>query len=318
MGNANTATSHALTLKAEGMSRTESPVRFPVAGDRAFGIFTEPLGAPRGIGVVLLNAASDRNRVQPRLARRLAALGFHVLRFDYRGFGESSGPSSGSALKHAVITLATNEEPFGQDLHGAIEELHRRGLEKVVLIGRCFGARTALLGVQHARNLLGVALISPPLHERGQTEQTMNRWALDEVRGAARRGALTRVLRGMRDPRRRQRWMRKLRLAAGQLVRFRRNGAGADAEWISKSVVESLRDLVARDVPVLFVYGRESSMYRDFVQLQTGTYREVFDRAGDRITLAPIEGMPNNLTSLDVQDTVLDLTVKWVQSSIKG
>jgi pimeloyl-ACP methyl ester carboxylesterase len=316
MANASTATPHDQLIEAEAISRTEIPVRFPVADDRAFGILTEPLGPPRGIGVVLLNATSDRNRVQPRLARRLAALGFHVLRFDYRGFGESSGPSSGSALKHAVITLATNEEPFGQDLHGAIEELHRRGLDKVVLIGRCFGARTALLGVQHARNLLGVALISPPLHERGQTEQAVNRWALDDVRNAARHGAWTRILRGMRDPRRRQRWMRKLHLAAGQLFRRRRNG-GAETEWLSKSVVDSLRALVSRGVPVMFVYGRGSSMYRDFVQLQTGTYRELFDQAGDRITLAPIEGMPNNLTSLDVQDNVLDLTIKWVQSSIK-
>jgi pimeloyl-ACP methyl ester carboxylesterase len=302
--------------EAEAISRTESPVRFPVGGDHVFGIFTEPVGPPRGIGVLLLNAASDRNRVQPRLARRLAALGFHVLRFDYRGFGESSGPSSGSALKHAVITLATNEEPFGQDLHAALEELRRRGLDRVVLIGRCFGARTALLGAQHARRLLGIALISPPLHERGQTEQTMHRWALDEVRHAARPGTLVRVLRGMRDPRRRQRWMRKLQLAAGQVFRRRRDGA--DSGWIATSVVESLRDLVSRDVPVLFVYGRGSSMYRDFVQLQTGTYREVFDRAGDRITLAPIDGMPNNLTSLDVQDAVIDLTIRWVQSSIKG
>ena len=100
MVNTNTATPRDQLIEAETTSRTELPVRFPVADERAFGILTEPLGTARGIGVVLLNATSDRNRLQTRLARRLAAIGFHVLRFDYRGFGESSGPLSGSAFKH--------------------------------------------------------------------------------------------------------------------------------------------------------------------------------------------------------------------------
>lgn len=309
-------TAGSLTVDVEGVSRTEWPVRFRTGDDHAFGILTEPLGPPAGIGVVLLNAASDRNRYQPRLARRLAAMGFHVVRFDYRGFGESSGASTGSALKHSVLMLTTREEPFTQDVLGAVEELRRRGVERVALVGRCFGARTALSAVRHLPALVATALISPPLHEGGENPHAGSRWALEEVRGAVRRGAWARVLRGLRNPRRRHGWMRKLRVAAGQMLRRRSaDGAGA-VEWVSKAVIESLNDLVTRRVPVLFIYGEGTSMYRDFLQFQAGPQHDLFVRAADRLRVAVVEGMPNNLTSIAVQDALIECITGWLQSAV--
>src|SRR5712692_11849346 len=168
-----------VTHQVEGVSRSEIPVRFRAGEEEIFGILSEPLTTARGVGVVLLNATSDRNRFLPRLARRLAGSGFHVLRFDYHGFGESSGPFTGTALKHAMITLTTLEEPFTHDLLGAVAELQRRGIDKIMLIGRCFGSRTALSGVQQIQGLRGVALISMPLHGGGDAHHPTSRWALD-------------------------------------------------------------------------------------------------------------------------------------------
>ena len=317
----NSAAQRTLTPGVEGISRTESPVRFRSGQDQVFGILTEPLGTPLGIGVVLLNAAADRNRFMPRLARQLTALGYHALRFDYRGFGESSGPLTGTALKHAVMTLTAGQEPFTEDLLGAVEELHRRGVESTVLIGRCFGARTALSGVGHIRDLRGVALISMPLHQGGDAQRSVRRWALDEVREAAQRGAWVRVLRGLRSPRRRGRWMRKLKLAARQFFRLGGSAGdrdGSEADWVSESVIDSLGELVARRVPVLFVFGRSMSLYKDFLQLQAGRLRGLFAQASDRMMVRPVDGMPNNLTSLAVQEDVIELTLEWIQSCVQS
>jgi pimeloyl-ACP methyl ester carboxylesterase len=303
----------------EGVSRFETPVRFQAGEEHIFGMLTEPL-TPRGIGVVLLSATSDRNRFLIRQARRLAGSGFHVLRFDYHGFGESSGPWTGSALKHDMITLSTLEEPFTNDLVGAVEEFHRRGIEKIVLIGRCFGSRTALSGVKHIRNLQAVALISLPIHSGGAASPT-SRWALDEVREAARRGVRLRALRGLLSPRRRRRWLQKLRFAAGQLVRRSNRGTetdGVDADWVSEAVVGSLREVAARRVPVLFLYGRHESVYKDFLQAQAGPLKDILGSIADRVTVSLVDGPTNNLTNLGIQEAVLSSTQEWLEASLQA
>ncbi len=319
MADASGTGQHVLTRQVEGESHSERPVRFRAGGDEIFGILTEPLSTPRGIGIVLLNATSDRNRFLPRLARRLAASGFHVMRFDYHGFGESSGPMTGSALKHSMITLTTLEEPFTADLLGAVEEFHRWGIEKIVLIGRCFGSRTALSGVKQIQNLHAAALISLPLHQGGDEQHPNRRWALEEVRTAAQRGALRRVLRGLRSSRRRTRWAQKLRLAAAQLLRLPSSRTATDAraaEWVSVAVVESVRDLAARRVPMLFLYGRSEPVYKDFQQVRAGPLRQILDQAGDRVTVALVDGPTNNLTNLEVQEAVLARTQEWLETCV--
>ena len=308
-------------LEVEGISRSERPVRFQVGDDHVFGILTEPLSTPRQIGVVLLNATSDRNRFLPRLARRLAGAGFHVMRFDYHGFGESAGPLTGSQLKHAMITLTTLEEPFTNDLLGAVGELRQRGLKQIVLVGRCFGSRTVLSAVKQVPDLSGVALISLPLHQGGNEQHPNRRWALEEVRTAASRGALTRVLRGLRSPRRRARWVQKLRFAAGQLLRLpgaRPAGNGQAAEWVSETVVEAVRDLAARRVPMLFVYGQAESVYKDFQQVRAGPLRQILEAAADRVTVSLVDGPTNNLTNLKVQEDVMTATMEWLASSVRA
>jgi hypothetical protein len=243
-----------------------------------------------------------------------------VLRFDYHGFGESSGPWTGSNLKHAMITLQTLDEPFTEDLLGAVEELHRRGLRRIAVMGRCFGSRAALSAVPHMPDLCAIGLVSLPLHGGGDAQHPISRWALDEVRDAARRGVRLRAIRGLLNPRRRERWLRKLRLAARQLIRRPAGGSSAGdghaADWVSGAVIESVRTAVDRGVPVLFLYGRAESVYRDFVQAQTGPLGGIVARAGDGVTVTLVDGPTNNLTNLDIQETVLGRTQAWLESRV--
>jgi pimeloyl-ACP methyl ester carboxylesterase len=314
MTDAQTSGQAVLTRGVEGLSHSERPVRFRAGDDDLFGILTEPLNTPRGTGVILCNATSDRNRFLARLARRLAATGFHVLRFDYRGFAESSGPSTGSRRKHAMITLQTLDAPFTEDLLGAAEELRRRGLKKIVLIGRCFGGRTALSGVKHIRELRGIALISMPLHSGGADQHPSTRWSLDEVQGVLRRGIRPNMFRALLSPKRRARWFKVFGHAARQLMRrSEREGQGTKAEWLAGEVVDAVREIVERRVPLLFLYGDET-LYKDLLLAQAGPL-SMLAGAGDRVTVSHLEGPVNILTDLRVQEAVIVRLQEWLVSA---
>jgi len=303
----------------EGASRTETPVRFLGShGDSLFGILTRPMAQPRGIAVVLLNAATDRNRFLPRLARRLAGRGFDVLRFDYRGFGESSGPWTGSEQKHALMTLSAQKEPFADDAVAAVEELQRRGYQRFVFVGRCFGARSALAAARYAQNLEGLVLISMPIHV-GEAEHPSDRWALDHVRGAARRGFRLTMLRSLFSRRRRDRWVRVLRQAGRQLVRKRTpkpNGAGEEMSWISDSVVEGFRDAVSRHIPMLMLYGSDEVVYKDFNLARTGALGGILAQAGPTATIRTLEGPVRILSNVPIQEEVMQEIIGWVEAAV--
>src|SRR5574341_346327 len=98
-----------------GPETREVPVFFPVKGEQLFGVLSIPEGASRGTGVIQLVGGSfipgtNINRVAVRLARTLAARGFHVLRFDYHGVGECTGSIDAYHL----------DAPFTSDLEGAV------------------------------------------------------------------------------------------------------------------------------------------------------------------------------------------------------
>lgn len=108
-----------------------------LGADRVFAFFHPPRGAVRG-GVVLLAPFAEEklwaHRVLVCFARELAARGFAVLRFDFRGEGDSDRTFELSDLDTRVA-----------DTHAAIDELKRRGpgLSRVTLAGLRLGATIA-------------------------------------------------------------------------------------------------------------------------------------------------------------------------------
>ena len=317
MANPNLSQAQVITEPAEGASRMETPLRFTARhGDSLFGILTRPTAQPRDIAVVFLNAATDRNRFIPRLARRLAGRGFPVLRFDYRGFGESSGPWTGSEQKHALMHLATQEEPFADDAAAAVEELQRRGFRQFVLVGRCFGARSALAAARYVPNLQGIALISMPIHV-GETGHPSERWALDHVRGAARRGFRLTLLRSLFSRRRRERWVRVLRQAGKQLIQKRKppaDGAGKEMAWVSESVVNGFRDVVSRRVPLLLLYGADEVVYKDFELARSGALGDVLAQGGPTVAVTTLDGPVNILSNVPIQEQVMHQVTEWLEA----
>jgi pimeloyl-ACP methyl ester carboxylesterase len=144
-------------------ARHERPVYFTAGDTPLFGVLTAPTGPPTGTGVLLLAGgiyvlSTNRNRMYVRLARRLAALGHTVLRIDFRGVGESAG----------VIGDYSIADPNPGDAAAAVRCLLAVGVQRVAIVGSCFGARSALEAAADDPALARLVLFSPPVGDEGE------------------------------------------------------------------------------------------------------------------------------------------------------
>ncbi len=135
------------------MSEVESPVVFECVGERLVGIL-HPGQAEKKTGVVIVvggpqyRVGSHRQFVL--MARRIAAAGYPVLRFDYRGMGDSEGDMR-------------SFEDVDDDIRAAIDQIFESvpGLTKVVLLGLCDAASAILMYCTTDSRVSGLILLNP-------------------------------------------------------------------------------------------------------------------------------------------------------------
>lgn len=135
------------------MNYREHALSFGCHGDTLFGILSLPeQPSRRGVLVVVggpqYRAGSHRQFTE--LARELAAGGSAVMRFDYRGMGDSEG-----AMR--------NFEAVGDDLRVAVDAFIAAvpDLEEVVIWALCDGASAALFYAGNDRRVAGLVLLNP-------------------------------------------------------------------------------------------------------------------------------------------------------------
>lgn len=132
----------------------EEPIVFSCKGSALVGVLHRPRAAQRGVAVLIVvggpqyRVGSHRQFVSS--ARALSDAGYPVLRFDYRGMGDSEGAYAGF-------------EDVGDDLRAAIDALcmsctPRQG---VVLLGLCDAASAALMYARSDARVAGMILMNP-------------------------------------------------------------------------------------------------------------------------------------------------------------
>ncbi|CAN5451406.1 hypothetical protein BH11PSE11_BH11PSE11_02610 [soil metagenome] len=134
-----------------------NPVRFGSAERQMFGIHHPPVSESRHEGVLLCNPfgqeAIRSHRLFRVLADQLARQGFHVLRFDYFGTGDSAGEDGEGEM-----------EGWGRDILSADEEL-RRGCHcsRISWFGLRLGASMAALASRSSSTPLNCLLLWDPV-----------------------------------------------------------------------------------------------------------------------------------------------------------
>ncbi len=121
-----------------------TPLFFGDSNAPLFGVYHGPSGRPRNEGVLLCYPFGQEymraHRANRQLAMLLAKQGFHVLRFDYQGTGNSAG-----LLAEATVEVWIN------NIQAAAEELKETaGIDHLHLVGLRLGA---LLGAKACQDL---------------------------------------------------------------------------------------------------------------------------------------------------------------------
>jgi hypothetical protein len=305
------------------MSRTEvatayveRPVYMEAGEDSLFGIVTLPREGRARTGLIILTGAGtplsvNRNRMSVRLCRELAALGYAALRMDYHGVGDSTGS----------IDEFRMDRPFDEDVAAAVSCLKGMGVEKVILAGSCFGARTALSSAAGLEDVEAVILIAAALRDYALGERkavtTAAAWSLGRY---LREGLRPANLRGLLHARRRRNYLMflrsKLRVMIARLPggrRLVRRPTGT--EIVSPGFERPLRTVVGRGIHVRFVYGDGDGFYKDeYRTAAAGPLADVLDDRRHPIEVSVLPGRLHGFTSVAAQDAVVDDIMSWASA----
>jgi uncharacterized protein len=135
------------------MNSKEIPISFLSGEYTLYGILHQPAQF-RATGVLIVTGRpalrTGRHRLFVLLARAWAEAGTPVMRFDFRGTGDSEGE------------IATLEET-AVDIRSAVDAFfsHVPGLQQVVLWGMCGGAADSILYAPADPRVTGMVLVNP-------------------------------------------------------------------------------------------------------------------------------------------------------------
>jgi pimeloyl-ACP methyl ester carboxylesterase len=155
------------------------PFHFGTSQKQLFGVYHPPATkAARQSAILLCQPLGHEylraHRAFRNLAVSLASQGFHVLRFDYYGCGDSGGDGEQATVGQCL-----------SDLAAAVEELKdMSGTAKVSLIGLRFGATLAALTASRRQDIDRIVLWDPVPDGRSYLEDVRDlhdRWLHDRM-----------------------------------------------------------------------------------------------------------------------------------------
>jgi exosortase A-associated hydrolase 1 len=185
------------------------------------------------------------------MARRFANAGIPVLRFDYRGMGDSAG---------AVRSF----EEVDDDIHAAIGRFHvaQPALKKVVLLGLCDAASANLMYAAKDERVHGLVMMNPWVRtEQGEAKAYLKHYYLQRLlQKSFWRKLFTGKFEVMQSGRQ---FVKSLRDS-----RASKEGAGAEPSEESRFFIDRmLSGFVAFQHPVLILISGRDLTAQEFVSL---------------------------------------------------
>jgi pimeloyl-ACP methyl ester carboxylesterase len=259
--------------------------------------------------IVLLNAGLIHrvgpNRLYVKMARRLAGLGFSVLRFDFSGLGDSRVRDDHLAFDKSAIS----------ETQEAMHYLHvATGSTQFILIGLCSGANVSFRTACCDPRVVGAILINPRghLHARNETlaASLRSRTLLHHYRRIAfsssfRAKNWAKVLRGRVDYQTLRKGIRGFRL--GSLFALRRQMPFEVQR--ARADVQALRE---RGLHLLHIYS-EADEGLDYLYVVLGQEAVSQLHVNGQMKLEIIPGANHTFTLLWSQEYLLDAVRRWVQ-----
>jgi exosortase A-associated hydrolase 1 len=281
------------------MNYSESALTFNCADALLVGVLARPEQSVRRGVIIVVGGPQYRvgsHRQFLHLARDLAAEGFPVLRFDYRGMGDSAGD-------------ARTFEAIDEDLRCAIDTLFTQvpALKDVVIWGLCDAASAALIYAHHDPRVAGLVVANPWVRTEVGLAKTYVKhyYATRVVDGKFWRKLLTgRVSVG-----------KALGGFFGQLWRAKGRNFKAEQGDATRSFVERMVLGVERfRGPLLCILSGKDLTAQEFREVLTRSpdWHAAWSRAN--VTLYEISDANHTFATRAWRDLVARSTVEWLRS----
>lgn len=283
------------------MNVVEHAVVFGGAGEQLVGVLAQPAcGAEDSPDVgVLIVVGGPQYRVGCHrqfllLSRRVAAAGYPVFRFDYRGMGDSSGAKR-------------DFEAVSEDIGAAIDAFLSvcPTVKRVVLWGLCDGASASLIYIDASKDsrVFGLVLLNPWVRSEATLAQTHikhyygNRLMQKAFWLKLLTGKL-RVVKSIRD------------LVSSLLLA---RGSSAKQGGVSRSFQQRMADgLMAMSGNVLLILSGQDYTAMEFLDYASSHAEWSTLLAAKRVMRVDLADADHTFSSAVFRATVEDATIEWL------
>lgn len=294
------------------MDYREKAVRIGKANP-LMGILTEPPAGvtANGHGVVLLNAGLlhrvGPSRLHVQIARRLAPMGYQLVRFDFSGIGDSEARRDGLAFEQSAVL----------EVQEAMDLLAAKGVKHFTLMGLCSGADAAFLTAVADPRVGALVQLDPWIYAT---------WKFEAHRFARKLGNRTSWRNLLNGDTLRRRVLAPLRSRLAPARRGETGGGNANENVVvahyarefppKEQVQAQLQGLLERRVRMLNVFSGgmpEQVVYE-------GQYRDCFSALpfGDLLTEHYDGSAEHIFSALHHQKWVVDLVTQWVPAPARS
>ena len=296
---------------------TQETVSFSCEGYQLRGSLHRPSGsAPGDTAIVILNQGpldrSGAHRLSVKCARRWAAQGFPVLRFDARGVGDSEGdwaiPEDGAPIN--LLYKNIEDGAWTLDTRAAVDHVCKAtSARNVVLAGVCGGAVSALHAAATHPAVVGVIMVGMPVRPWGDigidsiVASKVEQEAKGYVKKLGKWHAWRRFFTGESD-------YRVLWGISSRYVRSRVFGESDDQlKSLNTSMLKSFRNVQEAGKRMLFVFPENDYLWIEFRDLFLPRFedRPPFD-------LRTIPDANHTFTEVAWQEQLFSILENWLQT----